>query len=253
MKNMTERKHQQNIAIFGASGAIGSAFVNQLANKKNNTKIFAFSRSIKQFGFENVASHPFDITDEQSIETAISIATNEDPLDIVLITSGLLHQNPSEKKESLGPEKALSDLSSEKFQQLFEINSIGPALIAKHVLPKMRKEKPSIFAALSARVSSISDNHLGGWYAYRSSKAALNMIIKTASIEMKRRNEKAILVGLHPGTVDSELSKPFQRNTPKEKLFTPDHSVSKMLQLLEKLNPDDTGKLFAWDGQEIQF
>ncbi len=252
---MNERQHQQNIAIFGASGAIGSAFVNQLANKKNNTKIFAFSRSIKQFQFENVASHSFDITDEQSIETAISIASDVDPLDLVLITTGLLHQNSSEKnkQKSLGPEKALSDLSSEKFKQLFEINTIGPALIAKYALPQMRKNNTSIFAALSARVSSISDNHLGGWYAYRSSKAALNMIIKTASIEMKRRNEKAILVGLHPGTVDSDLSKPFQRNTPKEKLFTPDHSVTKMLQVLDKLNPEDTGKLFAWDGQEIQF
>ena len=224
---------------------------------KKNTKanIFAFSRSGKQFEYENVHSHTFDITDEKSIETAITIASAEAPLDLVLITTGLLHQNLSEKttRESLGPEKALIDLSSDKFKHLFEVNTIGPALIAKHTLPQMRKDKPSIFAALSARVSSISDNHLGGWYAYRSSKAALNMIIKTASIEMKRRNKNLIVIGLHPGTVDSDLSKPFQKNTPKDKLFSADHSVTKMLEVLEERKPDDTGKLFAWDGQEIQF
>ncbi|GJL98854.1 MAG: SDR family oxidoreductase [Methyloligella sp.] len=252
---MKESQTLQNIAIFGASGAIGSAFTNQLANKNSKATIFAFSRSDKQFEYENVHSHAFDITDEKSIETAITIASAEAPLDLVLITTGLLHQNLSEKttRESLGPEKALIDLSSDKFKHLFEINTIGPALIAKHALPQMRKDKPSIFAALSARVSSISDNHLGGWYAYRSSKAALNMIIKTASIEMKRRNKNLIVIGLHPGTVDSDLSKPFQKNTPKDKLFSADHSVTKMLEVLEERKTDDTGKLFAWDGQDIQF
>jgi NAD(P)-dependent dehydrogenase (short-subunit alcohol dehydrogenase family) len=252
---MKESHTLQNIAIFGASGAIGSAFVNKLANKKSKTTIFAFSRSGKQFENENVHSHPFDITDEKTIETAIAIASVDAPLDLALITTGLLHQNLLEKNksESLGPEKALIDLSAEKFKHLFEINTIGPALIAKYALPKMRKDQLSIFAALSARVSSISDNHLGGWYGYRSSKAALNMIIKTASIEMKRRNKNLVVIGLHPGTVDSDLSKPFQSNTPKEKLFSPDHSVTEMLKVLEKLEQEDTGKLFAWDGKEIQF
>ena len=252
---MKESQTLQNIAIFGASGAIGSAFVNKLANKNSKATIFAFSRSAKKFEYKNVHSHSFDITDEKSIETAIAIASAKAPLDLALLTTSLLHKNLSEnnKSKSLGPEKALIDLSVEKLKHLFEINTIGPALIAKHALPQMRKDQPSIFAALSARVSSISDNHLGGWYGYRSSKAALNMIIKTASIEMKRRNKNLVVIGLHPGTVDSDLSKPFQRNTPKEKLFTPDHSVTKLLEVLEERKPDDTGKLFAWDGQEIPF
>ena len=251
---MKDNKNKMNIAIFGASGAIGSAFVNQLANNETQATIFAFSRSMKKFEFENVHSHSLDITDENSIAQASVIATKETPLDLVLVTTGFLHnKNEVEENTNLGPEKSLSDLSAEKFQKLFEINTIGPALIAKHCLPKMDKERKSIFAALSARVGSISDNHLGGWYAYRSSKAALNMIIKTASIEMKRRNKNVIIIGLHPGTVDSDLSKPFQRNTPKEKLFTADHSVSKMRDVLENLSDEDTGKIFAWDGQEISY
>ena len=109
----------------------------------------------------------------------------------------------------------------------------------------------SIFAALSARVGSISDNQLGGWYAYRASKAALNMIIKTAAIEVRRRNPHAIVVGLHPGTVDSDLSKPFQGNVPEGKLFTPDFAAGKLLTVLEGLAPAQTGRCFGWDGEEI--
>ncbi len=244
-----------NIVIFGASGSIGTAFVQNLASKEKESTIFAFSRSMKKFEFENVHSHPLDITNENEIAEATAIASKENPLDLILVTTGFLHNedNPNRINPTILPEKSLTDLSAEKFQKLFEINTIAPALIAKHCLPKMNKERKSIFAALSARVGSISDNHLGGWYAYRSSKAALNMVIKTASIEMKRKNKNAIIIGLHPGTVDSDLSKPFQRNTPKEKLFTADHSVSKMLDVLKALSLEDTGKIFAWDGKEILF
>lgn len=126
-----------------------------------------------------------------------------------------------------------------------------PALIAKHLLPKLNKDHPAIFAALSARVGSISDNQLGGWYAYRASKAALNMIIKNAAIEVGRRNRKAIVVGLHPGTVDSDLSKPFQGNVADGKLFTPEDSAQKLLEVLRSLGPEQTGKCFAWDGKEV--
>lgn len=244
----------KNIAIFGASGAIGTAFVNAFAIQKDN-QVHAFSRSHKKFDQENVHSHQIDIQDETSIEKAITGACQNAPLDIVIITIGILHQNLNETDEttSFGPEKSLSDLTAEKFQKLFEINTIGPALIAKHTLPLMNKDKTSIFCALSARIGSISDNRLGSWYAYRASKAALNMIIKTASIEMQRRKYKTIVIGLHPGTVDSQLSQPFQRSVSKAKLFTPEYSVSKMLNVIENLTPDETGKIFAWDGQEIPY
>ena len=125
-------------------------------------------------------------------------------------------------------------------------------MVAKHFLPKLNKENRSIFAALSARVGSISDNQLGGWYAYRTSKAALNMVIKNAAIEIGRLNKKAIIVGLHPGTVDSNLSMPFQGNVPDGKLFTPEYSVQKLLQVLTNLTSEQSGKCFAWDGTEVK-
>ncbi len=226
----------ENIAILGASGAIGSAFTKLLYEKYPNASLFAFYRN---------GAHSIDYSSEYSLAEAAEIATKEKSLDLVIVANGILHD------EQLMPEKSLRDLSAEKFHRIFEVNTITPALIAKHFLPKLNKEQPSIFAALSARVGSISDNQLGGWHAYRASKAALNMIIKNAAIEVGRRNKQAIIVGLHPGTVDSDLSKPFQGNVADGKLFTPEYSVEKLLEVLKNLSPEQTGKCFAWDGKEI--
>ena len=126
------------------------------------------------------------------------------------------------------PEKSLRELSAEKFARAFAINATGPALSAKHFLPKLARDRRAVFAALSARVGSISDNRLGGWYAYRASKSALNMILKTAAIETARRAPQAIVIGLHPGTVDSKLSKPFQENVTPGKLFRPEDAARKV-------------------------
>ena len=145
----------------------------------------------------------------------------------------------------------MRDLSAEKFHRIFDANTVTPALIAKYFLPKLNASAPSVFAALSARVGSVSDNHLGGWYAYRASKAALNMVIKNASIEIARRNTHAVVVGLHPGTVDSDLSKPFQSHVPNGQLFTAEYSAERLLEVLKNLKPEQTGKCFAWDGQEV--
>jgi NAD(P)-dependent dehydrogenase (short-subunit alcohol dehydrogenase family) len=226
----------QNISILGASGSIGSAFTKLTSEKHPNASLFAFSRNGK---------HQIDYNSEDSIAEAAELAAKEKPLDLVIVAGGMLHDG------ELMPEKSLRDLSAEKFHRIFEVNTITPALIAKHFLPKLNKKKSSIFAALSARVGSISDNQLGGWYAYRASKAALNMIIKNAAIEVGRRNKKAIIVGLHPGTVDSDLSKPFQGNVPDGKLFSPEYSARKLLEVLYNLNPEHTGKCFAWDRKEI--
>lgn len=236
-----------NIAVIGASGAIGSSFVRQLSERSANHRIFAFSRSETDFGLDNVFSHHLDLQNEMSIENSAAFATEHDLLDLVIVATGILHE------DSFKPEKSLSDMSPEKFQKLFEINTIAPAMIARHFLPRLKKDRRSVFALLSARVGSITDNYLGGWYSYRSSKAALNMIMKSASVEMCRRNKNAVLVSLHPGTVDSDLSKPFQGRVPENNLFTPDYSVSRMLKVIDKLTPGDTGKFFAWDGQEIPF
>ena len=221
----------KNIAILGASGAIGSAFTTLLSQKHSNARMFAFSR--------NSATYKIDYSSEDSI------AAKERPLDLVIVANGILHD------KDLIPEKSLRDLSVENFYRIFEANTFAPALIAKHFLPKLNKERLSIFAALSARVGSISDNQLGGWYAYRASKAALNMIIKSAAIEVGRRNKQAIIIGLHPGTVDSYLSRPFQGNVGEGKLFTAEYSAKKLLEVLENLRPEQTGKCFAWDGKEV--
>jgi NAD(P)-dependent dehydrogenase (short-subunit alcohol dehydrogenase family) len=187
----------QNIAILGASGAIGSAFTKILSEKHPNASMFAFSRN---------SEHIINYNSEDSIAEAAELAAKEKPLDLVIVAGGILHDG------ELMPEKSLRDLSAEKFHRIFEVNTITPALIAKYFIPKLNRGQPSIFAALSARVGSISDNKLGGWYAYRASKSALNMIIKNAAIEVGRCNKRAIIIGLHPGTVDSDLSKPFQGN-----------------------------------------
>ena len=135
--------------------------------------------------------------------------------------------------------------------QVFTINTFGPAIIARYFLPKMRRDRKSVFACLSARVGSISDNRLGGWYAYRASKSALNMIIKNCAIEMSRRNKQTCVVGLHPGTVDTDLSKPFQSGVAKNKLFSPTHSSECLLKVINDLSTVDSGKVFAWDGSEV--
>lgn len=226
----------QNIAVIGSSGAMGSAITKRLSEKFPDASLYAFSRNNE---------HHIDYSSEDSILGASELATKYKPLDMVIVTNGILHDG------NITPEKSLRELSAEKFHHIFEANTIVPALIAKHFLPKLNKERLSIFAALSARVGSISDNQLGGWYAYRASKAALNMIIKNAAIEMSRRNKQAIIVGLHPGTVDSPLSKPFQANVSEGKLFTPEYSAEKLLEVLENMKQEHTGRCFAWDGQEI--
>ena len=236
----------KNIAIIGSSGSIGRAFVQALSVLYPDAVIHAFSRGSQQKTADNVRNHLIDYDTESSIEAAAVLVASENPLDMVIVATGVLHDT------DLKPEKSLKDISADNFLSIFQANTILPALVAKYFLPKLHKNKRSIFAALSARVGSISDNRLGGWYAYRASKAALNMIIKNASIEIGRQNKNAIIVGLHPGTVDSALSKPFQTHVPDGKLFTPEFSVSKMLSLLDGLQTEHTGKCFGWDGIQIE-
>ena len=144
-------------------------------------------------------------------------------------------------------------MSLEAFQKSFMINTFGPAVTAKYFLPLMRRDRKAVFAALSARVGSISDNRIGGWYAYRASKAALNMVLKTLSIEFGRRFKETVIIGMHPGTVDTDLSKPFQGNVPEGKLFSPEFSAKKLLSVIDQAEPRDSGLLFAWDGEKISF
>jgi len=235
----------KTVVIIGASGAIGSAFTESLARRTDVEGVHAFSRTATTFSDERIVSGFIDLTDESSIGAAAAAAAKHSPFDLVIVATGILHT------AQFMPEKSLRDLSADAFGLLFAVNTIGPALAAKHFLPKLKRGERAIFAALSARVGSISDNRLGGWYAYRASKAALNMIVRTAAIETARRAPQAIIVGLHPGTVDSRLSKPFQGNASARAIFEPASAASQLLGVLEGLRPEDSGKCFAYDGQEV--
>ena len=235
----------KNIAITGVSGALGKAFVNNLAAIDNVETINVFSRSEENFHSEKIFTHLIDYKNEDEILEASKISSAKSSLDLVIVANGILHN------EQVFPEKKISEITVEKFEEVFFVNTILPSIIAKHFIPKLSQNNQSIFAFMTARVGSISDNKLGGWYAYRASKAALNMVIKNLSIEAGRKNKNAVLVGLHPGTVVSNLSKPFQSNVPEKKLFTPDQSVKYLLKILFNLKIEDTGKIFAWNGDEI--
>ena len=236
----------ENIAVIGSNGAIGRAIVQHLASVHPKANIHTFARrAMAQDLPHTVTSHVLNTSNETEIAQAAQIASGSAPLDLVFVAVGMLHDG------HIMPEKALRDLSAQKFQKLFEVNTILPALCAKHFLPRLHKDRRAAFAALSARVGSVSDNRLGGWYGYRASKAALNMVIKNAAIEMRRRNPQAIIVGLHPGTVASNLSAPFQSNVAKGKLFTPDDAAQKLIDVLDHLPASASGKCFAWDGNEI--
>ncbi|ACD30464.1 SDR family NAD(P)-dependent oxidoreductase [Francisella tularensis] len=235
-----------NLVVIGGSGAIGNAVIKRLRQLYPNANIYAFSRAKVVDCVEGVVYEHIDYTDESTIEKAAKYVYDKSgSINLIFVATGILHT------QDIKPEKSLKELSADKFIELFKANTIFPALVAKHFIPKLAKDTKSIFAAISARVGSISDNQLGGWYAYRASKAALNMFIKTASIETKRLNPNAVIVRLHPGTVDSHLSEPFQARVPEGKLFTPEYSASKLIEVLDGLKADDSGKCFAWDGNEI--
>ena len=222
--------------VIGASGGIGAALVEALRDEGAYDVVHALSRS---------GSDPIDIEDEASIAAAAArIAAGPAPV-LVIVATGLLHQG-----DRL-PEKSYRELDPDWLAANLRVNAIGPALIAKHILPIMPKQGRTVFAILSARIGSISDNRLGGWYGYRMAKAAANQLVRTLSIEDKRRNDRSIIVGLHPGTVDTALSKPFQANVRPGTLFTPDRAASQLLDVIDGLKAPDTGRLFDFEGKEI--
>lgn len=220
--------------VIGASGGIGAALVRAL--EQRDWQVTGLSRS---------AAPPLDVTDEASIAAAAGHLAGDAPFALVIVATGLLHDR------RLAPEKSLRDLDPRQLAQSFAVNAIGPALVAKHFVPLLPRTGRAVFAALSARVGSISDNRLGGWYGYRASKAALNQLIRTLAIELARTRPDAICVGLHPGTVDTRLSAPFQRGVAPDRLFSPDRSAGHLLDVIDQLTPAASGRCFAWDGSEI--
>ncbi|MCP1336373.1 SDR family NAD(P)-dependent oxidoreductase [Futiania mangrovi] len=245
---MTGQTETRSAAVIGAGGGIGAAILALLAEDPRYGRIHAFARTGAIAPHPKVVAGTLDLADEASIAAAARAAGADGPLDLVFVATGLLHDGPD-----MQPEKDWRALDAERLARAFAVNATGPALVAKHFLPLLPREGRSVFAALSARVGSISDNRRGGWYAYRASKAALNMLLKTLSIELARKRPGGIVLGLQPGTVDTALSKPFQTFVADDKLFTPDFSAEKLLKVIEAARPEDTGGLFDWSGERIPY
>ncbi len=245
MIDLSSFQPNMRIAVIGASGGIGHALTAHLAANEHSAQIFALSRSGDAQAHPKVTPLRFDFTQEQSLMDAQDTMKAAGEFDLIIIATGLLHG------QDLAPEKNIRAMSHNGFAQNFLINTAGPALCAKYMLPLLRHDRKTVFAALSARVGSISDNRLGGWYAYRASKAALNMVIKTLAIEHGRRLKQAAIIGLHPGTVDTKLSKPFQNNVPDGKLFTPEQSAGYLLGVINRVSAEQSGQVFDWDGKTV--
>lgn len=246
--------------IFGANGGIGQEFVKQAL--KRHAVVYACSRPSADKTDDSPLPHikamdnglqavKMDVLNEEHLKQLASQITNQyGHVDLIVNATGILHDS-----NGLEPEKKIEDFNLDNFNKVFQINTASTALIAKHFITLLKKSdaQPAILATLSARVGSISDNHLGGWYSYRASKAALNQIVKTLSIEVSRRNKNTAVIALHPGTTDTNLSKPFQQNVKPEKLFSAEYSVRKMFQIIDNLFIEDNGKFFAWDGSTIEW
>ena len=187
------------------------------------------------------SEHSIDYQDPESIESCATAFSQEAPFQLIINTIGVLHTNHSM------PEKKLDDLNTEQLEELMKINAIGPALTVRH-FSKLLDPKHSIMVTLSAKVGSIEDNRLGGWYSYRASKAALNMLIKTASIEWARTKPNTALIAMHPGTVNSRLSKPFRG----EQIGRPAHdAVADMFRVIESLKKEDSGSFLSYSGERL--
>jgi NAD(P)-dependent dehydrogenase (short-subunit alcohol dehydrogenase family) len=233
--------------IIGATGGVGRALTLALSERRTHGTIHALSRSGGGNWPANVEPGRIDILDETSIKAAGVRIRAGGSVDLCIVATGILSDG-----KMLQPEKSWRHQSMEAYERVFRLNTFGPGLVAKHFLPLMPCSRRAVFAALSARVGSISDNGFGGWHAYRASKAALNMLIRNFAIEWRRKSDQGICVGLHPGTVDTGLSKPFQANVPREQLFSAERSADYLLDVIEGLQPTDTGKLFDWQGKLIE-
>lgn len=245
-----------NALIIGASGDIGIRMTQLLLEKGIHVIASVRDHNLNKSEYLNTLKSDYksqlilvsmDISAQESVEKAFSfISGHTNKLHLIINCTGLLHNN-----KGLQPEKRLEDVNTDNLVQSFTVNSIGPLLIARYALPLLRHNDRSVLSNISARIGSISDNRAGGWYAYRAAKAAQNMLTKTLAIELNRRSPNTICVGLHPGTVNTKLSKPFQRNLKLGQLTTAKQSVNYLYKVITKLEKKDSGKIFAWDGSEI--
>ena len=220
--------------VFGAGGGIGSALVEALRSANHFEQVIGFSRA---------SSPSINLLDEASLERAASSVSTRYDVRLVIDATGFLHDDEQ------GPEKSWRQLDAAKLARAFALNAIGPALIMKHVLPRLPRTGKAVFATLSARVGSIGDNRLGGWYSYRASKAALNQLVRTAAVELARRAPEALCIALHPGTVATTLSAPFA--AAGLEVHTPAEAAGHLLAVVDGLTAEASGGFFDWRGQPV--
>ena len=231
----------EGLALVVGAGGIGRQIAEDLASKENNLEVILCGR-------KNVFKNfwELDIENENSLkDLKDKLSKSKSNLRLVLNATGRLHS------EKLNPEKRLQHINKENLIESFSINAFAPILLAKTIEEFINKELEFNFASISARVGSITDNKTGGWYAYRAAKSAQNQLFKSLSIEWARKYPKAIITLLHPGTVNTNLSKPFHKFVPKDKLFSPQKTSSYLIDILRHQKPTDSGKFIAWDGKEI--
>ena len=239
--------------VTGANGGIGNATIKQLLTDTHVGSVIAVSRSplVSQdpsFQDASVEMVNADITTQSGRET-LRQQLNGRPIHLLFNAIGTLHDD----SRDVQPEKRLEQLDEASFAHVMHVNATTPALLIAALKPLLQGKHPAIVASLSARVGSIGDNRHGGWYSYRASKAAHNMLMKTLSIELTRLNKQSIVLCLHPGTTDTSLSKPFQARVPSEKLFTPDFVAKQLLEVVSKRTPEDTGSFWDWAGKPIEW
>ncbi len=232
-----------NIVITGGTGGIGGAFVEALSRRSLVKQIIATgSRTTGGTVHPKVTWQRLDLTDE----TAVSDWAGQiGEIDWLINAAGFLHS------PTAGPEKTIRQVDQDFFLENIRINTLPSLLLARYLHDKFRHGRPSVFATISAKVGSIEDNRLGGWYSYRASKAALNMCLKTLSIEWARTLPNVAVAALHPGTTDTALSRPFQRHVQPQHLFSPMQSVGYLLEVLDGLVPGQSGRFLAFDGEEL--
>lgn len=242
------------VLVVGGSRGIGLAFARLLA--PTAARLWIGSRrapdseavaGLIENGGAAVSALAIDVESEDSVRAAAGrIAADTDRLDLVINCAGLLHEG-----EHLGPERKLAQIEPANLEKLFRVHAVGPQLLAKHLEPLLPRRQRFVFASLSARVGSIGDNRLGGWYAYRASKAAQNQLLRTLAIELRRVNRQACCLLLHPGTVDTPLSAPFQGNVAESQLFSPARAAAQLLGIIASAEASGSARFLAWDGSEI--
>ncbi|MCE2570918.1 SDR family NAD(P)-dependent oxidoreductase [Motilimonas eburnea] len=245
---------QKSALVIGASSGIASALIDRLHHEQDIEHIFAFSRHPLSASSNKLIALQCDYSETSIRDALASLAQSRPPLKYVFICNGLLHNIPADEQTNrhpLTPEKRLEQVDAHHLHEVFAANAITPMLWLKHLLAYLPPHSPTHVVVFSARVGSISDNRLGGWYSYRASKAALNMLVKTTAIEYARRNKHAKIITFHPGTTDTSLSAPFQQNLGNKPLFTPEFVANQLLELLPYYPADGQASFIDWQGKPI--